>query len=89
MEDRSIELLEVLTARLEKIERLLDHAALGLDDWVDEATVKELTGLGKSTLYMLRKNGDLTSSRFSKRKVYYRRSDLGRLLDKNEKEQTQ
>ena len=56
-----------------------------INDWIDEESAKRITGLGKSTLYVLRKSGRLTYSRLTKRKLFYRISDLSRLLDENEK----
>lgn len=83
---------QLLTAQLNRIEQKIDdlnsrafNRSESLDDWIDETTVRHLTGLGKSTLYKLRQAGKLTSSRFGERKVFYRKSDLKKLLDKNEK----
>lgn len=75
--------LLMLQQKLSVLEEiLLSNQSVG--DWIDEETAKRLTGLGKSTLYKLRKEGKITSSRLSKRKVFYRLSDLSRLLDENE-----
>jgi len=56
-----------------------------LDDWIDERSTQQITGLKKSTLYKLRKLGKITSSRLGKPKVFYRKSDITKLLNENEK----
>lgn len=80
-------ILSRLEERLASIETKLEEVKgeSTLDDWIDEQTAKHITGLSKSTLYELRKSGKLTSSKLSKRRVFYRISDLSRLLDENEK----
>lgn len=79
--------LKALEDRLKSIESKIGFSKEleSINDWIDEESAKRITGLGKSTLYTLRKNGKLTSSRLSKRKLFYRISDLSRLLDENEK----
>lgn len=59
-------------------------ASKALDDWIPQKQAEHITGLCKSTLYAMRKKGLLTHSTFSK-EVFYRRSDLVRYLDKQEK----
>jgi len=79
--------LKALTDRLKSIESKIGFSQEleSINDWIDEESAKRITGLGKSTLYALRKSGKLTFSRLSKRKLFYRISDLERLLDENEK----
>ncbi len=86
--DEALQLqLKVLTERLKSIETKIGFTQEleSINDWIDEESAKRITGLGKSTLYALRKSGKLTFSRLSKRKLFYRISDLSRLLDENEK----
>ncbi|MFT6441582.1 MAG: hypothetical protein ACJASQ_001609 [Crocinitomicaceae bacterium] len=86
--DEALQLqLKALTERLKSIETKIGFTQEleSINDWIDEESAKRITGLGKSTLYALRKSGKLTFSRLSKRKLFYRISDLSRLLDDNEK----
>lgn len=86
--DEALQLqLKALTDRLKSIESKIGFTQEleSIEDWIDEESAKRITGLGKSTLYALRKSGKLTFSRLSKRKLFYRISDLSRLLDENEK----
>lgn len=86
--DEALQLqLKVLTDRLISLESKIEfsHELESIKDWIDEESAKRITGLGKSTLYALRKSGKLTFSRLNKRKLFYRISDLSRLLDENEK----
>lgn len=65
---------------------LLDIAASkGLEDWISQREAENLTGLSTSTLYNLRQKGAISSSSFTGKEVFYRRSDLIRFLDKREK----
>ena len=79
--------LQMLEDRLKSIESKIafSNEIESINDWIDEESAKRITGLGKSTLYALRKSGKLTFSRLGKRKLFYRISDLSRLLDENEK----
>lgn len=86
--DEALQLqLKVLTDRLKSLESKIGFSQEleSINDWIDEESAKRITGLGKSTLYALRKSGKLTFSRLNKRKLFYRISDLSRLLDENEK----
>lgn len=55
-----------------------------IGEWISENEAKRLTGLSKSTLLKLRKEGRIRSSTLSGKKIFYRRSDFNNLLDKNE-----
>ena len=86
--DEALQLqLKALAERLKSIESKIGFSqeVESINDWIDEESAKRITGLGKSTLYTLRKSGKLTFSRLNKRKLFYRISDLSRLLDENEK----
>ena len=81
------ETLEALCVQMHEINRsiaLLTNT-IGLDDWVPQKEAEKLTGLSKSTLYSLRKQNELTYSTFTGKKIFYRRSNLIRFLDKREK----
>lgn len=82
-----IQLSQALNSKIELMEFQIKELKLrpAIQDWIDEDMVKKMTGLSKSTLYNLRKTGKLTSSKLSERKLFYRVSDLSRLLDHNEK----
>jgi hypothetical protein len=56
-----------------------------IGDWLTEEQAIKLTGLKKSTLYIMRKDGTITSSTITGKSVYYRRSDFEHLLEINEK----
>lgn len=77
----------VLSRTIEEMYGLLQDIASSkaLDDWIPQAEAERLTGLSKTTLHLLRSKGEITYSRFADRKVFYRRSDLVRYLDRREK----
>jgi len=79
--------LESLNNSLAELRHLLSGlvASNGLEDWVNQKDTESLTGLGKSSLYNLRQRGDITSSTFTGKEVFYRKSSLVRYLDKREK----
>ncbi|MBL0103593.1 MAG: hypothetical protein IPP51_07485 [Bacteroidetes bacterium] len=56
-----------------------------IGDWMNEKLTMNITGLGKIKLYELRNTGKVRSSSLTERKLFYRRSDLERLLNKNQK----
>ena len=56
-----------------------------IGDWMNEELTMNITGLGKTKLYELRNTGKVRSSSLTERKLFYRRSDLERLLNKNQK----
>ena len=56
-----------------------------IGDWMNEKLTMNITGLGKTKLYELRNTGKVRSSSLTERKLFYRRSDLERLLNKNQK----
>jgi hypothetical protein len=60
-------------------------APKALDDWISQKQAEQLTGLSKSTLYAMRRQDLLTHSTFTGKEVYYRRSDLIRFLNMQEK----
>ena len=73
-----------LEAVLNRLDEKNTEQAIG--DWLPESVVMRLTGLSKSTLFRLRNECKLTSSTLKTKKVFYRKSDLVKLLDKNETE---
>jgi len=58
-----------------------DGKALG--GWISEERVKKLTGLSTSSLYRLRKSGQVRSSFIVGKGNFYQSSDFVRLLDTN------
>lgn len=56
-----------------------------IGDWLPEDEFLRLSQLGKTSLYNLRKSGQLNSSTISGRGVFYRKSDLERILNNNER----
>ena len=73
-----------LDAVLNKLDEKNTDQTIG--DWLPEAVVMRLTGLSKSTLFRLRTECKLTSSTLKTKKVFYRKGDLVKLLNKNEAE---
>ncbi len=55
-------------------------------EWISEKEVMEITGLSRSTLLKLRKEGKVRSSTITGKQVYYMLPDFKKLLDKNEEE---
>lgn len=56
-----------------------------IGDWLSEDDTIRLSGLGKTTLYNLRKSGQLSNSTISGRGVFYRKSELELILNKKAK----
>lgn len=79
-----IKALENLLHRIDvKIERALtENASIG--GWLKEEDVIRITGLGKTSLYNLRRKNKITSSSIAQRGVFYRLSDFEKLLNRNE-----
>ena len=87
--------MKPIDKNLERIELKLDQLISNLEaqnkkavlfgEWISEKEVKELTGLGRSTLLKLRNDGKITSSTLSGKQTYYRMGDFKLLLNKNEK----
>jgi len=66
------------------IERMLAERE-SLDDWITQEQAMKLTGLGRTKLYEMRKQGLLSASTISGKETFYRRSDLIGILNRNEK----
>lgn len=82
--EERIELIyEDIRLMSEQLAAIADSKAL--NDWISQKQAEQITGLSKSTLYAMRKQDLLTHSTFTGKEVYYRRSDLIRYLDKQEK----
>lgn len=73
--------IDELYAIIEKF--IAEKQSIG--DWMNEKLTMNITGLGKTKLYELRNTGKVRSSSLTERKLFYRRSDLERLLNKNQK----
>jgi len=55
-----------------------------LGDWIVESEAKKITGLSRSTLLKMRRDGLISSSTISGKQNYYRITDFEKLLTKNE-----
>jgi hypothetical protein len=82
-EDRLIA-IEKSISQLKQLIEDLKSEEQSIGDWLPEEEVVRISGLGKTSLYNLRKSGQLSSSTISGRGVFYRKSDLENLLNKNE-----
>ena len=71
-----------LNTILSKLDEKNTDVAIG--DWIPELSAIRMTGLSRSTLFRLRNENALTSSTLKNKKVFYRKSDLEKLLNKNE-----
>ena len=60
------------------IEQLVDGQNK-IEDWITEKEAIRITGLCRSTLLRLRKEGELTSSTLSGKQNFYRLSDIKKL----------
>lgn len=78
---------EILQTELSDIKKLIEQLMEErnkLDDWITEKEAIRISGLCRSTLLTLRKQGDLTSSTLSGKQNFYRLSDFNKLLEINE-----
>ena len=73
----------ILDEMLFKIKSIQNTKFIG--EWIPEDEAITRTSLSKSSLLRLRKTGKISSSKFGKRKVFYRVKDLEKLLNENEK----
>ena len=55
----------------------------GIDGWISEAQVQELTGLSSSTLYELRRTKQVLSSYITPKAIVYNKKSLVKLIEKN------
>ena len=78
-----LEALQTSVLQLQDMVALLTIENVKLD-WLNEKRTMSLTGLSRSTLLSLRKQGKLSSSSLATKAVFYRLSEIKRLLDKNE-----
>ena len=79
-----LEGLQACVDSITEFMRAMQKGKAVLKDWIDQDETMRLTSLKKSALYELRKSNRLTSSKIGK-KVFYRLSDIERMLDENEK----
>lgn len=80
--------LNALSVKVEKVQALVEKLLSEKDKvagYLTQDEAEKLTGLSYSTIYKLRKSGDLPSTSFGTRDIYYKRSDIEELLKKNEK----
>lgn len=55
----------------------------GIDGWISEVHVQELTGLSSSTLYELRRTKQVLSSHITPKAIVYNKKSLVKLIEKN------
>lgn len=80
-------MFEILQTELSDIKKLIEQLMEErnkLEDWITEKEAIRISGLCRSTLLTLRKQGDLTSSTLSGKQNFYRLSDFNKLLEINE-----
>jgi hypothetical protein len=82
-EDR-LRAIEESIAQVKQLIESLQSEEGKIGDWLSEDDTMRLSGLGKTTLYNLRRAGQLSSSTISGRGVFYRKSELENILNKNE-----
>ncbi len=72
---------------MEELRELFNTQVIGgvrLQDWIDERQAQALLGLKTTTLWALRKTGELTFSRIGN-KIFYSVESINKLLNKNSK----
>lgn len=82
-----VEKLNTLQVSINNIAEMLEKEVEGdlkFDDWITEEMAQKVSGLSRSTLLKLRKEGKLTTSTLSGKQNFYRMSGLQMLMDKNE-----
>ena len=83
-QDNTFEILQTELSDIKKLIEQLMEERNKLDDWITEKEAIRISGLCRSTLLTLRKQGDLTSSTLSGKQNFYRISDFNKLLETNE-----
>lgn len=78
------EMLQIELSYLKDLMEQLIEAHNKIEDWITEKEAIRISGLSRSTLLKLRKEGQLTSSTLSGKQNFYRISDFKKLLDINE-----
>jgi hypothetical protein len=78
--------LEALENRLDILQQLLEKALVektAIGDWISEKQVRQLTGLGRTTLRNLRQEGRVRCSTIAGKAIWYRLSDIEKMLNEN------
>jgi excisionase family DNA binding protein len=78
-----------LNAKIDKLQALVEKLLSeknNIAGYLTQQETEKLTGLSYSTIYKLRKSGELPFTSFGTRDIYYKRSDIEELLKKNEKQ---
>ena len=81
------ETLDAIQASIANLNNYLEQLTSkkeNIGDWISEGEVKKITGLSRSTLLKLRKEGQVSSSTLSGKQNFYRLSDFSKLLNQNE-----
>jgi predicted DNA-binding transcriptional regulator AlpA len=75
------DLTEQLATKVEMLRLSREHS---IGDWLPEREVLRITGLGRTTLYNLRNDGKISSSTISGKGLWYRMTDIEKIINANE-----
>lgn len=82
VEDRLLNLeLVIMDLKEQLLHRQLQEESIG--EWLSEDRIMKITGLGKTSLYKLRKECKVSYSTIMGKGVFYKLADFERLLKKN------
>lgn len=87
------ELIQKISTNLQRLSGLLDQLEAllktnqgnSIGEWIAEDKLIAITGLSSSTLYEMRRNGELLSSKLTPRTTMYNTKSLIKLLERNSK----
>lgn len=82
-----IEEVRVLQYSIAELAALTKHERIKnkmFGEWISEKEAMQLTGLSRSSLFTLTKQGKLIKSSIAGKKNYYKLSDFKRILDENQ-----
>lgn len=76
---------DAVTSKIDELKKILQEQSISkshLEKWLDEKSTQELLGLKTTTLWKLRKEGKLITSKIGA-KTYYSVDSINILLEKN------
>lgn len=87
------ELIQKINTNLQRLSGLLDQLEAllktnqgnSIGEWMAEDKLIAITGLSSSTLYEMRRSGELLSSKLTPRTTMYNTKSLIKLLERNSK----
>jgi hypothetical protein len=82
-QEKLLSMEKMLQETQQMVQALLHEKNEVLDDWISQETAERISGLKRTRLYELRRNGKVRSSTITGKKVFYRRSDFAALLEEN------